>query len=151
MLMQRQFSKGGKCTHVIVKHTGIEPEQNFSHRLVEQAVAEGWMRIDGTVLTVKAEPEDLVYTLKRRPGYYCSTTGERIPISDLAMGRMRATGIGDLTRQEALAWLASKGRAGGGYEVTNAYECVLGDEQHDQFRAVRAVSGNVVAAYTQEA
>lgn len=154
MLMQRQYNGAGKCTHVLVKHSGTEPEQNFSRRLVLQAVTDGWMKIDGApgsqTLTIKAEPEDLFYAVKRQPGYYCISTGERIPVDDLAWSQMLQTGVGDLSRQQALAWLASKGKAATDYEVTMAYECVLGAAQHEKFRAVAAVSGNLVAAYMQE-
>lgn len=150
MLMQRQHDSAGKCTHVLVKHTGTEPAQNFSRRLVLQAVTDGWMKIDGDKLTIKAEPESLVYALKRQPGYYCISTGERIPVDDLAWSQMLQTGRGDLSRQQALAWLASKGKAAGDYEVTMAYEGVLGEAQHEKFRAVHAVSGNLIAAYMQE-
>ena len=37
-----------------------------------------------TILTVDDQP-DLVYDIKRRPGYYAKATGERIPLSDVAM------------------------------------------------------------------
>lgn len=150
MLMQRQYDGAGKCTHVLVKHTGTEPAQNFSRRLVLQAVTDGWMQITGSTLTIKAEPEDLFYAIKRQPGYYCISTGERIPVDDLAWSQMLQTGRGDLSRQQALAWLASKGKPATDYEVTMAYECVLGDAQHEKFRAVHAISGNLIAAYKQE-
>lgn len=150
MLMKRQHDSAGKCTHVLVKHTGTGPAQNFSRRLVLQAVTDGWMQITGSTLTIKAEPEDLFYAIKRQPGYYCISTGERIPVDELAWSQMLQTGRGDLSRQQALAWLAANGKQASDYEVTMAYECVLGDAQHAKFRAVTAVSGNLVAAYMQE-
>jgi hypothetical protein len=153
MLLQRQYEKDAagtpRCTHVLVKHTGTSPEQNFSHRAVEQAMVDGWMHIDGDTLTVTAEPEDLLYQVKRTPGYYCRSTGERIPISPTAWVRMRSTGQGDLSAREAKAWLLSRGKDATDYEVTHAYECVLDAEQHAKFHAVRDGASNVVAAYTQ--
>lgn len=150
MLMQRQYNSAGKCTHVRVKHTGTEHEQNFSRRLVLQAVTDGWMKVEGATLTIKAEPENLIYDVKRHPGYYCTSTGERMPIDELAWSQMLQTGRGDLSRQQALAWLAANGKAPSDYEVTMAYECVLSAPQHEKFHAEVAISGNLVAAYTQE-
>jgi hypothetical protein len=145
MMLKRKHD-GGRCTGVQILHTGLKPQQNFSHRLIEQAMAEGWADISGNTLTLHADPEPLVYTLKRTPGYYCTSTGERIPISEVAWGRMRATGNGDLSRRDAVAWLAAHGKAQDDYDVTWAYECELQPEQHARWRAVTAVSGNVVAA-----
>jgi hypothetical protein len=157
-MLQRQYANDAagapRCTHVRVIHTGTHPQQNFSHRVVEQALVDGWMHLesDGKIatLTVTAEPEDLHYRLKRAPGYYCRSTGELIPISPTAWTRMRSTGQGDMSSREAKAWLLARGKDAGDYEVTNAYECVLDAEQHAKFQAVRDGASNVVAAYTQE-
>lgn len=153
MKLKRQFGEDGACTHVDIVETGTSPEQNFSHRLVEDAVSAGWMKLDeeGGTLTIVGKPEDLLFKLVRTPGYYCRSTGERIPISAIAWGRMQSTRVGDLTQREARAWLARKQLHPQDYEVTNAYECVLNAEQHEKFRAVKAVSGNLVAAYLAEA
>lgn len=140
MLLQKQYEKDPKTqapqrvSHVLVKHTGLKPEQNFSRRLVESALADGWMTLDGATLTMKGDPEDLVYLVKRDPGYYCVSTGERIPISQMAWTRMLATGIGDLSAREAKGWLLARGKAQNDYEVCQAYECVLDADQHDRFK-----------------
>lgn len=146
MFLQRIHDRAHRCTGVRVKHTGLSPEQNFSHRLIEQAMAEGWVVIDGDTLTMQAKPEALRFRLRRVPGYYCISTGERIPVSDIAWTRMRSTGLGDLSRKEALAWLLARGRAQTDYEVTNAYECVLDEEQHAKYRAVKAPTGLLTSA-----
>lgn len=130
MLMQRQYDKAGKCTHVVVKHTGTTAAQNFSHRMVENGVADGWITLSDTHLHIQTDGDPLRYAIKRTPGYYCVSTGERIPVSAMAWASPRR---GELASREARMWLATRGKAANDYEVTNAYECVLGDEQHAQF------------------
>lgn len=131
MLMKRQYDTAGKCTHVTVKHTGSSPEQNFSHRLVENGAADGWIEVGASHLVIKTDGEPLRYELKRTPGYYCLSTGERIPVSAMAWASPRR---GELASREALSWLAQAGKAPTDYEVTNAYECVLDADQHAQFK-----------------
>lgn len=150
MLIQRIHDPAGQCTGVRVKHTGLAPEQNFSHRLVEQALMEGWVTIDGDTLVMKAEPEDLRYLLKRRPGYYCTSSGQRIPITEAAWVRKQSTGRGDLSRKEALSWLAAHGKKAGDYHVTEAYECALETALHARYRAVPGRNGLLTAAANRE-
>ena len=149
MLLKRQHDSAGSCTGVLVKHTGLTAEQNFSRRLVSQAVAAGWMEIDGDLLTIDAKPEPLRYQLLRTPGYYCLSSGDRIPIGENAWVELLA-GEAALASRERAAWLASHGMQADDYTLTLAYECVLSAEQHVKFKAVRAPSGNVVAAHTLE-
>lgn len=150
MLLKRITDPAGHCTGVQVKHTGLKPQQNFSHRLVEQGILEGWIQIEGDTLTIRAEPEDLRYHLQRRPGYYCRSSRQRIPISETAWVRKRSTGVGDISRREAQAWLAAHAKKLDDYEVTEAYECALETALHQKYRAVRARSGMLVAASAQE-
>jgi len=84
------------------------------------------------------------------PGYYCKSTGERIPVSPDAWAELFSArpGQANMARREALTFLADKGKAADDYEVTMAYECVLAADQHEKFHGVRAISGNVVAAHT---
>lgn len=131
MLMQRQYDKAGKCTHVIVKHTGTDEAQNFSHRVVEGGIADGWIEVGEDYLQIKTDGEPLRYRLNRTPGYYCVSTGERIPISAMAWASPRR---GELASREARTWLAKAGKEPTDYEVTNAYECVLDADQHAQFK-----------------
>jgi hypothetical protein len=132
------------CIGVRVKHTGSAPAQNFSSRLVAQAMAEGWMSINGSTLTVSAEPEDLKYSIKRAPGYYCLHSGQPIPISAPAWIELASTGVGRLAAAEALAWRTTRGvlsktspdpRWPHGYAVLMHYECELDPAQHKKFRA----------------
>lgn len=131
MLIKRQYDKAGKCTHVTVKHTGTGQAQNFSHRLVEGGVADGWIEVGDSQLVIKTDGEPLRYALNRTPGYYCISTGERIPVSAMAWSSSRR---GELASREAMLWLAKAGKAPTDYEVTNAYECVLDADQHAQHK-----------------
>lgn len=142
MLMKRQFASVASIapTHMLVKHTGADREQKFSHRMVEQGLVDGWLQLDGNTLTISGDPQDLVYEVQRTPGYYAKSTGDAIPISPTAWARMLATGLGDLSAQEAKAWLVSHGLTHDDYEVTHAYECVLAAEQHEQF-AINTTEG----------
>jgi hypothetical protein len=148
MLLKRIYADDGSVSAIEIKHTGTSREQNFSHRLIEQAIVDGWARLDGDTLTLRGQPEDLTYSVRRSPGYYCTSTGERIPVSAMAWASPQR---GTLARKEALAWLAARGKPAGDYEVTNAYECVLDEAQHHQFHAVRDAKGRVVGAHELEA
>lgn len=151
MYLKRLYDDAGRVTSVEIRHTGVSAEQNFSRRMVLQACSDGWMRLAGDQLIVVGEPEDLVYTIKRAPGYYCVSTGERIPVSQLAWEQAVSQPAAVIASGEARAWLSGAGKAANDYEVTMAYECVLVEQQHEKFRAVKAVSGNPVAAHTLEA
>lgn len=80
MLLKRHYRKDAtgalldppQVAHLEVKHTGTTAEQHFSTRLVAAGLAEGWLSIDGQTLTLKSEPDDLVYTILRVPGKYPS-------------------------------------------------------------------------------
>lgn len=124
------------CTHVEVKHTGTSPEQNFSTRLVTQAMAEGWMSVEGDKLTMRtaANQPDLVYTVVRTPGTYAKQDGARIPISDLAREERMRTGQGRLSAKEAAAFLAAPKYTDKSYEVIDHFACVLSADQHDMFK-----------------
>lgn len=145
MELKRQYNSAGEVSRVTVGHTGLKPEQNFSHRLIEAGIAQGWITLTGDTLTMAADPEDLVYTVKRTPGYFCKSTGERIPISMMAWASPKRD---VLAYREAQAWLSANGKAATDYEVGNDYRCVLSSTQHEKFRTVRSISGNLVAAHT---
>ena len=112
MLLKRQYKKHADGTlldppqvdHLDVKHTGTSPGQHFSTRLVAAGIAEGWLSIAGSQLTIKTDGEPLVYTVVRVPGKYpCST--ER-----------------------------------SGYEVINYYDCLLNEDQHEQYRVQKGLA-----------
>ena len=138
------------CTHMEVKHTGTSPEQNFSDRMVEQGQKEGWLTIEGDVLSIKTAGEALRYKVLRTPGYFCKSTGEPIGISDRAWYKFRLGNDGTESRAQALAWLDAKLLPADDYDITTAYHCVLDAEQHEKFKSV-SVGGIVRAAHEVEA
>ena len=137
MYLQRHFAAGADkpCTHVTVGHTGRAPEQKFSDRLLATALVEGWMRREGNNLVLKTQDgeDDLVYTVRREPGYYVKSTGARIPVSDFALARLWSTGVGDLSRPEVVAWLAAHGLPANDYDLIKHFDCVLNAPQHERF------------------
>ena len=82
MLLKRHYKKDAQGTlltppqvaYLEVKHTGSSPAQHFSTRLVAAGIAEGWLSIAGTQLTLKGAADDLVYSIVRVPGRYPSDT-----------------------------------------------------------------------------
>ena len=139
MLLKRLYNAAKQPVGVVVKHTGIAPEQNFSTKMVARAMAEGWMVIEGDQLLLMSENGILRYTIKRVPGYYCVHNGQPMNISAAAYAD------GSLAAIEARSYLASHGFAGvaspdpskpAGYERINHYECVLDLDQHAKLRAI---------------
>lgn len=140
-----------RCVGVDLFHTGTAPEQTFKRSLVLAACAEGWMYVAGDTLKLKAKQDTLTYSIVRHPGYYVRSTGQRIQISELAMSEFLTEQVAKLAAAEARAFLAANGLAENDYEATRNYHCVLNDEQHAKWRAVRDLASNVVAAHTLEA
>lgn len=136
------------CIGVELFHTGSTPEQTFKRRLVLDACAQGWMKVDGDKLTLASTSDVLTYAIKRQPGYYVKSTGERIPLSDLAMSEFLTEIVANLAPAEARAFLAGRGLPADDYEATRNYHCVLNAEQHEKWRAVRDIASNTVAAHT---
>ncbi len=140
-----------RVTHVEVIHTGLSADQNFDDGLIDGAVSAGWAQLSGDRLTLKTDGEPLRYTIKRTPGYFCKSTGERIPVSERAWARFRYGGDSAASQPEARAWLAAHGKQPNDYDIAVAYHCVLDTDQHDRFRAVRGPKNQIVAAHTLEA
>lgn len=148
MLLKRKYDMRDPASPVVtgveLGHTGIKAEQNFSVRLVSQALAEGWMELAGDTILLHTDVGPLRYTVKRAPGYYCCHDGKRIPISEMAQHERLRSGVGRLAAQEARAYLALHGYAGkpspdaanpAGYVSLEHYECVLEAAQHAKYRA----------------
>lgn len=140
--------KTPRQTHVEVIHTGLSPEQNFDDGMIERAVSEGWVTIDGKSLTMKTDGEPLRYTIDRAPGYFCKSTGEAIPVTGSAWARFRYAGDSSNSQPEARAWLAANGKESNDYDIAVAYHCTLDAGQHEHFRAVIGPKGMIVAAHT---
>jgi len=123
--------------HLEIKHTGTSPEQNFSDRLIAAGLAEGFISLAKGKLTLHGKPEDLNYTVKRLPGYYCCHCGASLPDA----GRMVAPGVtaGMQHVAEAHAGKKSPDESNpAGYRRINAFECALDSKQHEKFRLKRA-------------
>lgn len=148
MLLKRKYDLRDPANPVVtgveLRHTGIHAEQNFSVRLVSQALAEGWMEVSGDTILLHTDAGPLRYSVKRAPGYYCCHDGKRIPISEMAQHERLRSGIGRLAAAEARAYLATQGFAGkaspdpanpAGYLVLEHYECVLEAAQHAKYKA----------------
>lgn len=115
-------------SHIEVYDTGTTPAQHFTSRFVERGKEEGWLTIENGILTIYAEPENLVYRVLRVPGRYSCFDGRKLPDDD----------TGALAR----AYLAEH-HAGqpspdpenpAGYRMINYYDCLLSAEQHERFR-----------------
>lgn len=63
---------------------GIKPELEFSHvegtfpkvqkfwdRVITRGVSEGWLSVSKGKFVIKSEPNDIVYKIITKPGYYC--------------------------------------------------------------------------------
>lgn len=130
--------------------TGEQPEQNWCRRQVLQYVSEGWMRLEGRQIVLQARQDTLTYDVVQEPGYYVASTGERIPLSELAMAQFMGEPQAILAAAEARNFLASRGLEPGDYTASRTYHCRLNDEQHAKWRSVRDRAGNLVAAHTLE-
>ena len=162
MELKRHYEKDAngnpvRVSHVSVVHTGTSPEQNFSGRLVDAALADGWMAISGNKLTIKTDGEPLAYTITRQPGYYCCHDGKPIPLSQRARDeRLRDPTHAKLAASEARAYLEKAGFNGkpspdpqnpAGYCAIDHYACVLDTEQHAKFN-VQAMKARRAAGPT---
>lgn len=136
--------KPGRVTHVVIGHTGNEPEQTLTSKLVTSGLADGWITINGDKLVMKAFPEHLVYTIKRGPGYFCCHNGQQIPVSTIALSELYRTGQGRIAARECAEYLAKHGYTGkkspdpkwpAGYGRIEAYDCVLEKKLHERYKA----------------
>ena len=151
MLLQRQYNDAGKVSGVRIKDTGSSPEQSWAARQVEQYMGEGWMTMRGDEIVITGvDGEVLIYDILRRPGYYCASTGERIPISEPAMGQFMTQSEATLAPAEARAWLAAKGLPATDYTASRNYRCRLDTASHETYRAVAGPKGQVGPAYRME-
>jgi hypothetical protein len=109
--------------YVELKHTGANPEQNFSMGMVVDGLREGWMAFDGDELVLQVKPETLLYKVLRTPGRYCLVCRENL--NDNSEG-------GEAAREHVKAKHA--GAPLGSYERINHYECVLDADQHKKYK-----------------
>jgi len=120
--------------HVEIKHTGISAEQNFSTRFVEAGLAQGFASVGDGKITLRAKPEDLVYTIKRGPGHYCCHCGVALPDAS----RIVSPGITAGMQQVAAMHEGKPSPDAGnpsGYLRLNEYQCVLDFATHEKWKA----------------
>ena len=110
--------------HIKVVHTGTEAKQSFGTRLVDAGIKEGWLTLSKGKLIIHGRPQDLVYTIDKIPGTYCS-------YCDAIQG-------GE-TEARAHVKTAHSGKKSpdpespGGYAKVNAYLCTLDRALHEKF------------------
>jgi len=127
-------------SHIEVKHTGTSAAQNFSDRLVNAGLAEGWITLGKGKLVLHGKPEDLTYAVLRVPGYYCCHCKVALPDA----GRIVAPGVTAGMQHVAEAHPDKESPDKGnpaGYCRLNHFECVLDTGQHEKFRARRPAAG----------
>ena len=107
-----------------LKHTGTHPEQNFSRRLVETGLIEGWVSMSQGTLVVHTDEEDLKYTIVRMPGIYCCHCAAKL--DDDATGASGRAHMHTMHADTASPDTTNPA----GFRQTHAYECVLDAEQH---------------------
>mgnify|MGYP000305339957 CR=1 FL=1 len=156
MLLKRHYDPESlqagapRVTHVSVGHTGFTPNQNFPDDLVERGQAEGWITVEGDQLTIVTDAEPLIYAIARRPGYFCKSTGESIPMSDRAWLKFRLGNDSSESRAAAQAWLAANGKATDDYDICTTYQCEIAPDLHAKYRAVRTEAGMTVPDHALE-
>jgi hypothetical protein len=111
-----------------VRHTGTHQEQNFSRRLVDAGLAEGWLSLSKGILTLHTTQEDLTYTILRTPGLYCCHC-------DAALGE-DASGAAGRAHVAAVhpGEPSPDAQHPAGYRHVHAYECVLDVKQHARWQ-----------------
>lgn len=107
-----------------VRHTGVSQAQNFSRRLVDAGLREGWLTLSRGELLLHTAQGDLRYTVLRTPGLYCCHC-------EAALGEdvTGAAGRGHVASVHA-GVPSPEGEHPGGYRHTHGYECLLDAVQH---------------------
>lgn len=113
-----------------VVHTGASQKQHFSVRSILQGLDHGYFKIEGDRLTLKAEPEDLVYSIQRRPGRYCLHCGEKLP--DDTKGELALLHV--FEKHHGVESPDPKGHPAG-YEMINYFDVTLDGGQHERHKS----------------
>lgn len=120
-------------SHIEVKHTGNNPEQNFSERFVKQGIDLGFISILKNMLILHGKPEDLKYKIVRTPGHYCCHCGKALEDANQVISDGLTVGKKHVSEHHPDAAPDKQNPAG--YERINHFHCVLAANQHEQFRA----------------
>lgn len=126
---------------ITIEYTGTNPEQHFTEKLVRAGQREGFLAITGNTLSLIATPEDLEYTIKRYPGYYCCHCGAELPDAGVMEtdedGKETGRTLGLVHVEEQHEGAVSPDPSNpSGYERLDYYDCILNKEQHERFRFV---------------
>ena len=108
MILKRLYDKTNPaqlvCNGVVIKSLGATERQNWSPDLIADAVAQGWMRLEGqerivligTVVSREGErlgTVEVPYKVVEAPGYYCCHCEARLPgmpgVRDVALNLQR--------------------------------------------------------------
>lgn len=120
-----------------VQHTGVDASQNFSRRVVDAGVQQGWLTLSKGKLILHTNQEDLVYTVARTPGLYCCHCGASL--GEDATGQSGQEHVRAMHKDEPSPDPSNPA----GYRRTHAYECTLDHDQHVRWQrpAGATVSG----------
>lgn len=129
--------KPPELDYIALAHTGVEPEQNFSTKLVTDFLKQGVIEIKGKTLIFHVHPEDLVYDIKRRPGRYCLHCGGKLP--DDEKGELARLHVAESHQ----GVVSPDPNNPSGYEAINYFECMLTHSQHEKFKVKKSASAPV--------
>jgi len=116
--------------HIEIRHTGFHPEQNFSTKLVNAGLEEGWIAIEKGKLLLYGDPETLVYDITRGPGRYSCFDGSKLPDDEADKGTLARAVLAERHPGQP----SPDPQHPAGYYKLNHYECVLNTEQQERFR-----------------
>lgn len=145
MFIQRHFKKVAEgepgagtliqppqIDRIEVLDTGTTPEHNFSERLVAQGFVQGFMTLSKGQITLHAQ-EDLKYTIKRAPGYYCCHCGAALVDANQMVEPGVTLGLKHV-RTEHEGKPSPDPENPSGYCKLNHYETVLDSAQHAKLK-----------------
>lgn len=131
-LVERKNIQQPKISALLLMHTGIMAEQNFSTDFVTEYLQLGLMKLSGNALTLHVVHDDydveLAYQVKRAPGRYCLHCGEKLESDE----------TGELARLHIALQHAGvespDASVPAGYVWLKHFECVLDALQHEMFK-----------------
>lgn len=120
---------------VSLKHSGVRAAQNFSTRLVEGGIAQGWITLGQGKLVMHTPDgeDDLEFTVERGPGYYSAFTHEPIADANRVVSAGLTLGM-QFVQAKHPGEKSPDASNPSGYYRLNHYECVLNAVQHKKYR-----------------
>lgn len=114
---------------VAIVHTGVDQKQNFSRRLIDAGVAEGWVTLSRGMITLHTEEADLAYTILHMPGRYCLHCEQHFPTDPTGSESRRHLAVTHPGAESPDAQWPH------GYKVLEGYECLLDAAQHEAWKS----------------